>query len=87
MGKNFMDNENSIKNSTDFTLKKIFDIPEKLVNEFHWRNHSWKQLSLIGVETGINVQSTKVNVFSDSVLCFGKVHQHPKSNEVGKKSI
>ena len=26
MGKNFMDNENSIKNSTDLTLKKMFDI-------------------------------------------------------------
>ena len=31
MGKNFMDNENSIKNSTDLTLKKMFDISEKLV--------------------------------------------------------
>ena len=28
MGKNFMDNDNSIKNSTDLTLKKMFDIPE-----------------------------------------------------------
>ena len=33
MGKNFMDNENSSKNSTDLTLKKIFDISEKLVSE------------------------------------------------------
>ena len=33
MGKNFMDSENSIKNSTDLTLKKMFDISEKLVSE------------------------------------------------------
>ena len=33
MGKNSMDNENSIKNSTDLTLKKMFDISEKLVSE------------------------------------------------------
>ena len=33
MGKNFMDNENSIKNSTDLTLKKMCDISEKLVCE------------------------------------------------------
>ena len=33
MGKNFMDNVNSIKNSTDLTLKKMFDISEKLVSE------------------------------------------------------
>ena len=30
MGKNFVDNQNSIKNSTDLTLKKMFDISEKL---------------------------------------------------------
>ena len=30
MGKNFMDNENSIKNSTDLTLKKMFDISEEI---------------------------------------------------------
>ena len=33
MGKNFMDNENSIKNSTDLTWKKMFDISAKLVGE------------------------------------------------------
>ena len=33
MGKNFLDNQNSIKNSTDLTLKKMFDISEKLVSE------------------------------------------------------
>ena len=33
VGKNFMDNENSIKNSTDLTLKKKLDISEKLVSE------------------------------------------------------
>ena len=83
MGKNFMDNENSIKNSTDLTLKKMFDISEKLVSEqeeinnvdkIYWKNHSWKQLSLIGDETVINLQRTKVYVFSDSVLCHGKVN-------------
>ena len=33
MGMNFLDNENSIINTTDLTLKKIFDISEKLVSE------------------------------------------------------
>ena len=96
MGKNFMDDENSIKNSTDLTLKKMFDISEKLVSEqeeinnldkIYWKNHSWKQLSLIGDETVINLQRTKVYVFSDSVLCLGKVHQHPESNEAWKKGL
>ena len=96
MGKNYMDNENSIKNSTDLTLKKMFDISGKLVSEqeeinnvdkIYWKNHSWKQLSLIGDETVINLQRAKVYVFSDSVLCLGRVHQHPESNEAWKKKI
>ena len=96
MGKNFLDNQNFIKNSTDLTLKKMFDISEKLVSEqdeinnvdkIYWKNHSWEQLSLIGDETVINLQRTKVYVFSDSVLCLGKIHQHPESNEAWKKRI
>ena len=96
MGKNFMDNQNSINNSTDVTLKKMFDITVKLVSEqekinnvdkIHWERHSWKQLSLIGDETVINLQRAKVYVFSDSVLCLGKIHSHPESNEAWKKSI
>ena len=85
MGKNFMDNENSIKNSTDLTLKKMFDISEKLVSEQEEINKL--DMSLIGDETVINLQRAKVYVFSDSVLCLGKDHQHPESNEAWKKRI
>ena len=93
MGKNFQDNQNSIMNTTDLTLKKMFDISAKLVGEqdeisnvdtIHWEKHSWKYLSLIGDETIINLQRAKVYVFSDSVLCLGKIHQHPKANESWK---
>ena len=96
MGKNFMDNQNSIMNSTDLTLKKMFDITSNLVGEqeeinnvdkFHWEKYSWKHLSLIGDETVINLQRKKVYVFSDSVLCLGKVHSHPKSNKSWKDRI
>ena len=47
MGKNFLDNQNSTKNSTDLTLKKMFDISAKLegeqeeinnVDKIHWEN-------------------------------------------------
>ena len=55
--------------------------------QHYWRKNSWKQLSLTGDETVINLQRTKVYVFSDSVLCHGKVHQHPESNEAWKKRI
>ena len=41
----------------------------------------------MGDETVLNLQSTKVYVFSDSVLCFGRILQHPVSNEAWKKRI
>ena len=96
MGKNFMDIQNSIMNSRDLTLKHMFDITAKLVGEqeetnnldnIHWGKNSWRQLSLIGDETVIDLQRTKVYVFSDSVLCLGKIHQQPESNEAWKKMI
>ena len=74
----------------------MFDITLKLVREqeeinnldkIHWERNSWKQLSLIGDETVINLQRAKVYVFSDSVLCLGRIHQHPESNEAWKKRI
>ena len=42
---------------------------------------------MIGDETVINLQRAKVYVFSDSVLCLGRVHEHPKSNEAWKDRI
>ena len=96
MGKNFRDNQNSILNTTDLTLKDMFDISTKLVSEqdeisnletFGWEKHSWKYLSLTGDERIINLQRTKDYVFSDSVLCLGKILQNPESNEAWKKTI
>ena len=64
----------------------MFDISAKLVgeqdeifnvDEIHWEKHSWKHLPLIG-------ERARVYVFSDSVLCLGRVHQHPQSNEARK---
>ena len=96
MGKNFSTIQSFAKNYEDLTLKQMFDVTAQLVGEqeeinnldnIHWRKNSWKQLSVIGDETVINLQSTKVSVFSDSVLCLRRVLQHPESNEAWKKRI
>ena len=96
MGKNFSTIQNFIMNSEDLSLKQMFDITAKLVGEqdeisnvekIHWEKHSWRRLSLIGDETVINLQRTKVCVFSDSVLCLGRILQHPESNEAWKNRI
>ena len=52
-----------------------------------WENHSWKYLSLIGDERIINLQRTKVYVFSDSVLCLGKILQNPESHEAWEQRL
>ena len=96
MGKNFSTIQNFIMNSEDLTLKQMFDVTAQLVNDqeeihgldkIHWGKNSWKRLSLIGDETVINLQRTKVYVFSDSVLCLGRILQHPDSNEAWKNRI
>ena len=45
------------------------------------------KLSLINDPVIISLQSTKVYVFSDSVLCLGKVLQHPECNEARKNRV
>ena len=86
----------SVKNFEDLTLKQMFDVASQLVNnqdeingldKIQWEKDSWTRLSLIGDDTVINLQSTEVYVFSDSVLCFGRVLQHPDSNEAWKNRI
>ena len=77
-------------NTADLTLNQTFDISAKLVTEqdeisgletIGWEKRSWKHLSLIGDERVINLQRTKVYVFSDSVLCLGKIFENPQSND------
>ena len=90
MGKNYLENFQSIKNTEDLTMKQMFNLSQKLISEqsgeiygvktINWGNSSWKYLSLIGDEEVINLQHTKVYVFSDSVLCLGKVNETPQSN-------
>ena len=57
------------------------------LDKIQWEKYSWKRLSLIGDETVINLQRTKVYVFSDSVLCLGRILQHPDSNEAWENRV
>ena len=96
MGKNFSTIQSVVKNHENLTLKQLFDVTAQLVNnqeemngldKILWGKNSWKQLSLIDDEIVINLQRIEVYVFSDSVLCLGKVLQHPDSNEAWKNRI
>ena len=96
MGKNFSTIQSVVKNHESLTLKQMFDVTAQLVNnqeeincldKILYGKNSWTHLSLINDEVVINLQSTKVYVFSDSVLCLGKVLQHPESNEAWKNRV
>ena len=98
MGKNYLENLHSIKNTgKDLTKKQMFDISEKLiaeqsdeiygVNTINWDDSAWKHLSLIGGEEVISLSHTKVYVFSDSVLCLGKMNETPQSNTVWEDKL
>ena len=96
LGKNFSTIQSAVKTYEDLTLKQMFDVTAQLVNnkdeingldKIQWEKYSWTRLSLIGDETVINLQRTKVYVFSDSVLCLGRVLQHPDSNEAWKNRV
>ena len=47
----------------------------------------WKQLSLVNDEEVISLSHAKVYVFSDSVLCLGKVNQNPASKTVWEEQL
>ena len=53
MVKKFMDNQNSIMNSTDLTLKKMFDITAKLVSEQEEINNLENSLGKKFMETTV----------------------------------
>ena len=75
----------------------MFDISWKLiaeqsyesygVNTNTWSDSSWKHLLLIGDEEVISLSNGKVYVFSDSVLCFGKMSENPQSNTVWEDKL
>ena len=96
IGKNFSTIQSVVKNHESLTLKQMFDVTAQLVNnqeeincldKILWGKNSWTRLSLIDDEIVINLQRTKVYVFSESVLCLGKVLQHPESNEAWKNRV
>ena len=95
MGKNFSTIQSVVKNHESLTLKRMFDVTAQLVNnqeeincldKILYGKNSSTRLSLIEDDIVINLQRTKVYVFSDSVLCLSEVLQHPESNEAWKNS-
>ena len=96
MGKSYSTMQNVVQNEENLTLKQMFDITAQTIHNEEeiycldkvvYQKNTWTQLSLINDPVIISLQSTKVYVFSDSVLCLGKVLQHPECNEAWKNRV
>ena len=84
MEKNYLENFHFIKNTgKDLTMRQMFDISEKLIAE--QSDRSMELIQFIGVihhgsiylwlvaKKWSSLSRAKVYVFSDSLLCFGKI--------------
>ena len=96
MGKNYSTMQNVVQNEENLTLRQMFDVTAQTIHnedeiycldKVVYQKNSSTQPSLINDPVIINFQSTKVYVFSDSVLCLGKVLQHPECNEAWKSRV
>ena len=96
MGKSYSTMQNVVQNEENLTLKQMFDITAQTIHneeeiycldKIVYQRNTWTQLSLINDPVVIGLQSAKVYVFSDSVLCLGKVLQHPECNEAWKNRV
>ena len=96
MGKSYSTMQNVVQNEEKITLKQMFDVTAQMINndeeiycldKIEYQRNSWTQLSLINDPVVIGLQSAKVYVFSDSVLCLGKVLQHPECNQAWKDRV
>ena len=96
VGKNFSTMQSVVKNHESLTLKQMFDVTAQPVNnqeeiscldKILYGKNSWTHVSLISDAVVINLQSTKVYVFSDSVLCLGKVLQHSNETKLGRTEL
>ena len=83
------------RNQTQRTIRPVFDVPQKLVTDqteiqgiskIGWYTHPWQRTTLL-TDKAIQLSIAKVYVFSDSLLCLGKMNPHPESIDAWKKKI
>ena len=95
LGKDCLENLHSTKSQAHRTIKQFFDVSQKLItaqtetqgiSKIGWYTHSWQRTILL-TDKAVQLSTAKVFVFSDSVLCLGKMHQYPESIVAWKKKI
>ena len=57
------------------------------VSQVSWEDSPWRHFSLVNDEEVISLSHAEVYVFSDSLLCLGKVNQNPASKTVWEEQL
>ena len=69
------------------TVKQLFDVTKKLVRDqkeiqgisvIDWLQFPWKRATLL-TDRAVQRSKAKTNVFSDSILCMGRISENPAS--------
>ena len=64
--------------------KVIIHFQVQGVARINWHTHPWQRATLLS-NKAVRLSTAKVFVFSDSVLCLGKMHQYPASTDAWKR--
>ena len=85
LGNDHWENPLSTKNQPQRTVKRLFDVTKKLVRDrkemqgismIIWLDNSWKRTTLM-TDTAVRLSTAKAYVFSDSVMCMGRISENP----------
>ena len=76
-----------MKRNFEASQRLIKDQPEiSGVSRICWQTHLWEGKSLL-CGKAVRLVTARVNVFSDSVLCLGKVNTYPQSNAAWESKL
>ena len=87
LGNDYWENPHSTKNQPQRTVKQLFDVTKKLVRDqkeiqgksmIIWQDNSWKRTTLL-TDRAVPLSTAKADVFSDSVMCMGRISENPVS--------
>ena len=87
LGNDYLENLHSTKNQSQRTMKQLFEVTRKLVSEqteiqgvslTDWQEKSWKRTTLLN-DRAVQLSTAKAYVFSESVLCMGRIPDTPAS--------
>ena len=96
LGLQYQENLAAYRNTNFEELKTLFDITQRLIVEQSFEildvssmiyTFSLWMRSTLCHDQVIKLAKAKVHVYSDSVLCLGKIHDHSEANEKWKSQI